>query len=81
VLFRQTGGHPLSNILFQRDLSGDLSVAERRLLDGDIAEILEELYGGRTVKIAVQLVKPWVRRFATSTAKLWFWKDVIIDPH
>jgi oligopeptide transport system substrate-binding protein len=27
------------------------------------------------------LVKPWVKRFATSTTKLWFWKDVIIDPH
>jgi len=27
------------------------------------------------------LVKPWVRRFPTSPMKLWFWKDVIIEPH
>jgi len=27
------------------------------------------------------LVKPWVRRYPTSPAKLWFWKDVIIEPH
>ena len=27
------------------------------------------------------LVKPWVRKFPTSAIKLWFWKDVIIEPH
>jgi len=27
------------------------------------------------------LVKPWVRRYPTSPHKLWFWKDVIIEPH
>jgi len=27
------------------------------------------------------LVKPWVRRFPTSPVKMWFWKDVIIEPH
>jgi ABC-type transport system substrate-binding protein len=27
------------------------------------------------------LVKPWVRKYLTSPMKLWFWKDVIIEPH
>ncbi|UCH09124.1 MAG: AAA family ATPase [Fidelibacterota bacterium] len=27
------------------------------------------------------LLKPWVRRFPTSPMKVWFWKDVIIEPH
>jgi len=27
------------------------------------------------------LVKPWVRRYPTSPMKLWFFKDVIIEPH
>ncbi len=27
------------------------------------------------------LVKPWVRKYPTSPMKLWFWKDVIIEPH
>jgi ABC-type oligopeptide transport system substrate-binding subunit len=27
------------------------------------------------------LVKPWVRKCPVSPVKLWFWKDVIIEPH
>jgi oligopeptide transport system substrate-binding protein len=27
------------------------------------------------------LVQPWVRRFPTSPAKWWYWKDVVIEPH
>jgi oligopeptide transport system substrate-binding protein len=27
------------------------------------------------------LVKPWVRKYPTSPMKVWFWKDVIIEPH
>jgi oligopeptide transport system substrate-binding protein len=27
------------------------------------------------------LVKPWVRRYPTSPMRLWFWKDVILEPH
>jgi hypothetical protein len=26
------------------------------------------------------LRKPWVKRYPTSPAKWWFWKDVIIEP-
>jgi oligopeptide transport system substrate-binding protein len=27
------------------------------------------------------LVKPWVRRYPTSAINLWFWKDLVIEPH
>jgi ABC-type oligopeptide transport system substrate-binding subunit/DNA-binding SARP family transcriptional activator len=27
------------------------------------------------------LVKPWVSRYPTSPMRLWFWKDVILEPH
>jgi ABC-type oligopeptide transport system substrate-binding subunit len=27
------------------------------------------------------LIRPWVRKFPASPIKLWFWKDVILDPH
>jgi ABC-type oligopeptide transport system substrate-binding subunit len=27
------------------------------------------------------LVKPWVTKFPTSVIKIWYWKDVIIEPH
>jgi oligopeptide transport system substrate-binding protein len=27
------------------------------------------------------LVKPWVRKHPTSPQRLWFWKDIIIEPH
>jgi len=27
------------------------------------------------------LLKPWVRKYPTSPMKLWFWKDVVIEPH
>ncbi len=27
------------------------------------------------------LVKPWVKKFPTSTIRQWFWKDVVIEPH
>lgn len=27
------------------------------------------------------LVKPWVKQFPTSPIKIWYWKDVIIEPH
>jgi len=27
------------------------------------------------------LVKPWVSRYPTSPLRLWFWKDVVIEPH
>jgi ABC-type transport system substrate-binding protein len=27
------------------------------------------------------LVKPWVRKYPTSPVSVWFWKDVVIEPH
>ncbi|MBE7468876.1 MAG: hypothetical protein DPW09_07320 [Anaerolineae bacterium] len=27
------------------------------------------------------LVKPWVKQFPTSPMKIWYWKDVVIEPH
>jgi oligopeptide transport system substrate-binding protein len=27
------------------------------------------------------LVKPWVKKYPTSSIKDWFWKDVVIEPH
>jgi ABC-type oligopeptide transport system substrate-binding subunit/DNA-binding SARP family transcriptional activator len=47
--------HQFSHILFQRYLYGALSAAQRRLLHGEIAKILEDLYKGRTGEIAVRL--------------------------
>ncbi|MFQ5596321.1 MAG: ABC transporter substrate-binding protein, partial [Anaerolineae bacterium] len=44
-----------AHALFQRYLYNDLSAGERRLLHGEIAEVLEELYAGHTEDITVQL--------------------------
>jgi ABC-type oligopeptide transport system substrate-binding subunit/DNA-binding SARP family transcriptional activator/tRNA A-37 threonylcarbamoyl transferase component Bud32 len=41
--------------LFQRYLYNDLGTGERRLLHGEIADILEEFYAGRLDEISVQL--------------------------
>jgi hypothetical protein len=27
------------------------------------------------------LMKPWVKKLATSPLKWWSWKDVILEPH
>ena len=27
------------------------------------------------------LMKPWIRKFPTSAAKSWFWKDIVVEPH
>jgi ABC-type oligopeptide transport system substrate-binding subunit len=40
------------------------------------APILPLLYHRRHL-----LVKPWVRRYPTSPMKMWYWKDVVIEPH
>jgi oligopeptide transport system substrate-binding protein len=57
--------------------------SERMKLYGEADRILVEeapiiplVYGRWHV-----LVKPWVRKFPTSAIKLWFWKDVITEPH
>ena len=46
-----------SQNVFQQYLYNELSSGERRLLHGDIAEALEELYVGNTDRITVQLAR------------------------
>jgi ABC-type oligopeptide transport system substrate-binding subunit len=50
-----------AHALFQRYLYNDLSAGERRLLHGEIAEVLEELYAGRTDEITVQLARHFTK--------------------
>jgi ABC-type oligopeptide transport system substrate-binding subunit len=49
--------YQFAHALFQRYLYHELSAGERRLLHREIAEILEELYAGRTDEITVQLAR------------------------
>jgi ABC-type oligopeptide transport system substrate-binding subunit/class 3 adenylate cyclase len=56
----QVGRHILSryrfaHTLFQKYMYNDLSPGERRILHGEVAQVLEQLYAGRTEEIAVQL--------------------------
>jgi oligopeptide transport system substrate-binding protein len=56
----KVGEHILSSYrfahtLFQQYLYNDLSAGERRLLHGEVARVLEQLYAGQTEGIAVQL--------------------------
>jgi len=58
----QMGGQFLSHyqfahVLFQRYLYNGLGAGERRLLHGEIAVALEELYGDRAAEIAPQLAR------------------------
>jgi ABC-type oligopeptide transport system substrate-binding subunit/serine/threonine protein kinase len=46
-----------THTLFQRYLYNELSGGEKRLLHGEIARLLEELYSGRTEDICVQLAR------------------------
>jgi DNA-binding SARP family transcriptional activator/predicted ATPase len=55
-LSRYRFGH----VLFQQHLYNGLSLGERRLLHGEIAKLLEELYQGCTDQIAVQLARHYV---------------------
>jgi ABC-type oligopeptide transport system substrate-binding subunit/DNA-binding SARP family transcriptional activator/predicted Ser/Thr protein kinase len=62
----RVGSHSLSryrfaHALFQQYLYNGLSEGERRLLHKATAEVLEELYEGRTDEIAVQLARHWER--------------------
>ena len=45
------------HVLFQQYLYNELSLGERRLLHGEIAALLEELYAGRVDQITVQLAR------------------------
>jgi MarR-like DNA-binding transcriptional regulator SgrR of sgrS sRNA len=48
------------HVLFQQYLYNGLSRGEQRLLHGQIAALLEELYAGRTDELAVQLARHYV---------------------
>jgi ABC-type oligopeptide transport system substrate-binding subunit/DNA-binding SARP family transcriptional activator len=57
--------------------------SERMRLYGQADRILMEevaviplFYGQRHL-----LAKPWVKNYLASVLKLWFWKDVVIEPH
>ncbi|MFQ5596033.1 MAG: AAA family ATPase, partial [Anaerolineae bacterium] len=49
--------YQFAHVLFQQYLYNELSAGERRLLHGAVAEVLEELYEGRTEEITVQLAR------------------------
>jgi predicted ATPase/class 3 adenylate cyclase len=52
---RRLSRYRFAHALFQQYLYNDLSAGERRLLHGEIAEVLEEIFEGRTEQVAVQL--------------------------
>jgi ABC-type oligopeptide transport system substrate-binding subunit/class 3 adenylate cyclase len=47
--------YAFTHALFQQFLYNGLSIGERRLMHGEVARILEELYAGDTESVAVQL--------------------------
>jgi hypothetical protein len=49
--------YQFAHALFQQYLYNQLGTAERRMLHGEIAALLEELYQGQTGQIAVQLAR------------------------
>ena len=49
--------YQFNHVLFQQYLYNELGEGERRLLHGQIATLLEELYRGHTGRIAVQLAR------------------------
>jgi tetratricopeptide (TPR) repeat protein len=57
-----------AHALFQHYLYNDLSPGERRLLHGEIAGVLEEIFSGRTEEIAVQLAFHYGRAGSPSRA-------------
>jgi predicted ATPase len=52
---RRLSRYQFAHTLFQQYLYNELSVGERRLLHGEVAGVLEELYKDQTDEIAVQL--------------------------
>jgi tetratricopeptide (TPR) repeat protein len=50
-----------AHTLFQQYLYNDLGAGERRLLHGEVAEVLVELFEGRTEELAVQLAFHYCR--------------------
>jgi ABC-type oligopeptide transport system substrate-binding subunit/class 3 adenylate cyclase len=61
------------------------SADQRARLDlyqqADRIVIEEALMMPLTYLRAHQLVKPWVKKYPTSSIAAWFWKDVVIEPH
>jgi ABC-type oligopeptide transport system substrate-binding subunit/class 3 adenylate cyclase len=48
-------GYRFAHTVFQQYMYNDLSPGERRILHGEVARVLEQLYAGQTEGIAVQL--------------------------
>jgi ABC-type oligopeptide transport system substrate-binding subunit/class 3 adenylate cyclase/ABC-type transporter Mla MlaB component len=52
---RILSSYRFTHTLFQQYMYNDLSAGERRILHGEVARVLEQLYAGQTEGIAVQL--------------------------
>jgi ABC-type oligopeptide transport system substrate-binding subunit/class 3 adenylate cyclase/ribosomal protein L40E len=61
-------------VMEQRERMRMYQQADRILVEE--APLLPLLYHRRPL-----LVKPWVRKYPTSAMNVWFWKDVVIEPH
>jgi len=48
-------GYRFTHTVFQQYMYNDLSPGERRILHGEVARVLEQLYAGKTEGIAIQL--------------------------
>jgi len=60
--------YQFAHALFQQYLYNELGAAERRMLHGEIAALLEELYEGHTEEIAVQLARHYTEAGADNKA-------------
>ncbi|NIP16738.1 MAG: hypothetical protein GWM87_00165, partial [Xanthomonadales bacterium] len=60
-----------AHALFQQYVYNELSAGERRLLHGEVAEVLEALYGDQAEEIAVQLAHHFTQGEAWEKAFLY----------
>jgi ABC-type oligopeptide transport system substrate-binding subunit/class 3 adenylate cyclase/tetratricopeptide (TPR) repeat protein len=58
---RILSSYRFTHTIFQQYMYNDLGVGERRILHGEVARILEQLYAGQTEGIAVQLAHHYSR--------------------